>query len=183
MHGPYCLSQGQTLLVKEYFRAPTEIWDLGHEFPYNHLVIAQQYEGVDLWVNYSNRLLNRNPLSRYNIAYHIMKDGEEIGLAELQDILKIVGSITKRQTKYVEALPDMDKVRKWAQLAYYAHKDFYLHFGKEWYNQKAVEGMINKFGDRFLTDQRLAKPANRSLEYRKKLWDPRNDYYPGSEAG
>jgi phosphohistidine swiveling domain-containing protein len=179
MHGPYPVTKGRTLLVKEYFRAPTEIWDLGHELPYDHLVIAQQYEGVDLWVNYSNRLLNKNPVSKYTIAYRIVKDGNEISLDELQVILKIVGSITKRQTNYVESMPDMEKVRKWAQLA---HKDLYLHFGKEWYNKEAVEWMIDKFGDQFLTDIKLAKPSNRPLEYRKKLWDPRNDYYPGSES-
>jgi hypothetical protein len=121
-------------------------------------------------------------VSKYTIAYRIVKDGNEISLDELQVILKIVGSITKRQTDYVESMPDMEKVRKWAQLAYYAHKDLYLHFGKELYNKEAVEWMIDKFGDQFLTDIKLAKPSNRPLEYRKKLWDPRNDYYPGSES-
>ncbi len=181
MHGAYPLGHDRTLLVREYFRAPTEIWDLGRQLPYDHLIIAQQYEDVALYVNYSNRLLNKKPVSKHNVSYLILKDGKEIDLRELRQILVMVSDITKRQTAYVEGLPDMDKVRKWAQMAYYAHKDFYLHFGKQWYDREAVESMINKFGDRFLVDQKLAKPQNRPIEYRKMLWDPRNDYYPGKE--
>lgn len=179
MHGPYQIANGTSLLVKEYFPAPVEIWGAGKKLPYQHLLVAQQYEGVDLFVNYSNRLLNKRPVAQYNSAYTIVCDGNEIDIRELRAILQDATAITQEQTEFVKSLPDMDKVRKWSQLAFYAHKEFYEHFSDQWYPKEMVEGSIAFLGDRFLKDEKLAQPGNRPIDYRKKMWDPRNDFIPG----
>ena len=70
----------------------------------------------------------------------------------------------------------MDKVRKFAKLAYIAHEDFYKTFSDVWYPDQVIEKSIEILGNRFLLNNKAT--VNRDIDFRKRIWDPRNYEMP-----
>ena len=44
------------------------------------------------------------------------------------------------------------------------------------YPEDVVEKSIKLFGDKFIKE--LGSPKNRTISYRRKMWDPRNKFMP-----
>lgn len=181
-YGPYLLNKAifnkdKKLLIKDHFNlAPIEIWPLANKLPFKSLILAQTYDKDDIFLNFGNRIANKESLTDHNNYFSIKVDNRYIVKEkEILELTKILASLAKQQVQVVNGLSDMDKVRKGSLLAYYAMKDFYLHFDKDWYPKKRVEGTIKALGDQFLTQNKIQKDL--SIEEKRKFFDPRNDYF------
>lgn len=181
-YGPYVVNSGDLgddnrLLIRDYFNlVPTEVWPLAKNLPFKKLVIAQSYNKEDLFLNFGNRISNKESLINDNHYVTIKVDNRYI--TENEEILEIaqtLSSVAKQQINVVNHLTDMDKVRKGSMLAYYAMKDFYSYFNKKWYPSEKVESTIKALGDKFLIQNRLQKDMN--PEEKRKFFDPRNNIF------
>jgi phosphohistidine swiveling domain-containing protein len=181
VHGPYLINSDKlkdekTLLVKDHFDlAPTEVWPVAKELPFKSLILAQSYGRDGIYLNYGNRIKNKESLVDDNHFFNLQIDGKTVNNEE--EILKIsetLADLTKKQVEYVNSLPDIDKARQGSRLAYYCLKNFYSHFDPEWYPKERVEAVIKQFGDNFLIKGQ--KEQDRNAEEKRKFFDPRNDY-------
>jgi phosphohistidine swiveling domain-containing protein len=180
IHGPYLPKDFETsqLIIKDYFNpAPTELWPLANDVPFKSAMLAQVYKGTDIKISFGNRIVNQGDLAGNNSHFAFIVDGEQItDLKTMQDIAQKAADITKRQTDYVNSMEKMDVARMCAKLAFYIHKDFYLHFGKVWYPEDDIEATIKALGREFI--DREPPKEDRTPEFRRKMLDPRNYISP-----
>ncbi len=179
IHGPYNASEvfgkETILLIREYHNLkPIEIWpDL--QIPYKTLRILGIYKNTDIKINFANHPTTTIPLPDKLIAYKVYLDDKEITIKYIESLMELFDHITSKQTKKINALSDLDKVRKGAEIAFYLFKKLRESMGDNWKPPVTVEATIQKFGDRFIKQfQYKEKP---SLEHWKKIFDPRNNYY------
>jgi phosphohistidine swiveling domain-containing protein len=176
IHGPYQPKDfdGSQLIIKDYFNpAPTELWPLAQKVPFKSAMLAQIYKNTDIKISFGNRILNQDDLAGNNSHFVFIMDGVQItDLKEMQDIANKVSDITKRQTHYVNTMEKMDIARMCAKLSFYIHKDFFLHFGKDWYPEQEIENTIKLLGRKFID---MPPPKeDRTPEFRRQMLDPRN---------
>ncbi len=179
LHGPYH-AQGHfgrdtCLVVREYHNlSPKELWP-GTHFYCRTLRIEGMYRHLDLKINFANHPISTTSIGDKLVAYRVFVDGKKASDADLKGLIDHAIVLTSQQTKHINALPDLDKVRKGAEIAFYLFKDFRVACGREWRAPAAIEHTITHFGDRFI--KQFAYVEKPSLEHWKRLFDPRDDYY------
>lgn len=180
IHGPYQPKgfENSQLIIKDYFNpAPTELWPLAKEVPFKSAMLGQIYKDTDIKISFGNRIVNQGELAGNNSHFVFIFDGQQVtDIKTMRDLAQRAVEITKRQTEYVNSMEKMDVARKCAQLAYYIHKDFYLHFGKDWYPEADIEATIKFLGREFI--DREPPKEDRTPEFRREMLDPRNYISP-----
>jgi hypothetical protein len=176
IHGPYHPGafEGSQMVVKDYFNpCPIELWPLAKEVPFKSAMLVQIYKDTDIKISFGNRIVNQGDLAGNNSHFVFIVDGKQVtGLKTIQEIAQKIADITKRQTDYVNAMEKMDVVRMCAKLSFYIHKGFYLYFGKDWYPEADIEANIKALGREFIDSE--PPKADRTLEFRREMLDPRN---------
>lgn len=181
-HGVYDVSKqfgnASSLLVKDYFNiSPYEIWPYAKDIPVKSIVLSQIYCTNEIYLNFGNRIVNNNNIGELATHYSLQFDGKNITSSEaIYQLIEVINSVAKKQTEIVNSLDDLEKVRFGTRLAYYARKEFYLHFNSDWYPEEMVEKTLQKLGRTFIDIYR--NEPNRSLDFKKKLYDPRNTILP-----
>lgn len=179
IHGPYDASQkfgkDTILLIREYHHLnPQEIWP--HlEMPYRQLRMYLVYQNLDLKINFANHPTSTTSVGDKLIAYQIHLDGQEIRLADIDGLINIFEKISLQQIKKINGLSDLDKVRKGVEIAYFLFKDLREKMGDQWKPPLEIERTIQKRGDKYI--QQFKYKEKPSLDFWKKIFDPRNDYY------
>lgn len=180
IHGPYQpkVFNDSQLIIKDYFNpAPTELWPLAAKVPFKSALLAQVYKDTDLKISFGNRLLNQGNLTRNNTHFVFIVDGEQVtDLKTMQQLAQTAASITKQQTAYVNAMAKLDVARWCAKMSFYIHKDFYLHFGKDWYPEAQIEATIKELGRQFIDQPPPTK--DRKPGFMREMLDPRNYIFP-----
>ena len=176
IHGPYQPKgfADSQLIIKDYFNpAPTELWPLAKEVPFKSAMLAQIYKDTDINISFGNRIVNQGSLAGSNSQFVLLVDGRQVAdLKTMNDLAEKAAQITKRQTEYVNSMGKMDVARMCAKLAFYIHKDFYLHFDKNWYPEADIEATIKQLGRKFID---MPPPKeDRTPEFRRQILNPRN---------
>ena len=179
LHGPYQSQKfpGSEIIIRDFYNLrPTEIWPVAEDMPYKSILIGQVYHDANIFVTFGNRIINRTDLNQYNTDLAVLVDGQPVtDVTEITKLAEQAAVLARRQTDYVNALAPLDQVRRGAMLAYYLHKDFYLHFSDQWYPEATVEAAIKLLGDKFV---KIKLTADRSLEMQRQMFDPRNYIVP-----
>lgn len=180
LHGPYEVEgyePNSKMVVKDYFNlASGDVWEHAKDFPYNEFRLAQIYSTDKMYINFGNRLVG-DGLTAHNTHFALFVDGKRVSdLDKIQEISLEMKKLADQQTKHVNSLEPMEKVRKGAKITYFTRKKFYTHFDKDWYPEKMVEGTIKAIGTKFIDENGEAKPM--SLEDKREMWDPRTDILP-----
>jgi hypothetical protein len=179
LHGPYDASEefgeGAILLIRDFHDLnPKEIWpDL--QMPYKKIKIYAIYKNLDLKINFVNHPITKDSIGDKLIAYKIYLDDEEINFNKIDELIDIIHKVSSQQTKKINALSDLDKVRKGAEIAFYLFRRLRKHMGDDGIPPKEIEETINKFGDKFIKQFQYQEKPN--MEHWKKIYDPREDYY------
>ena len=184
LHGPYDASRkfgtDTILLVREYHHLnPREIWP--HlEMPYRQLRMYLVYKNLDLKINFANHPTSTTSVGDKLIAYRIYLDDREIRLEDIdgyniEALIRLFEKISSLQIKKINGLSDLDKVRKGAEIAYFLFKDLREEMGDQWKPPPEIERTIQKQGEKYI--QQFKYKEKPSLEFWKKIFDPRNDYY------
>lgn len=177
IHGPYTNKQfdNSQIVVKDFFNpAAEEIWPLAKEVPFKSAMLAQVYKDIDVKISFGNRILNQGELAQGNTKFAFIVNGKQVkDLKTMEEIAEKAAALAQKQSDYVNSLPKMDIARKCAELSFYIHKDFYLHFGTEWYPKEAIEKTIDFLGNKFID----LPPPTGDVDpvKRRKILDPRNN--------
>lgn len=178
LHGPYDVSEkfgeGAILVIREYHDLnPKDLWpDL--EMPYKKMRILCVYKNLDLKINFVNHPITKESIADKLVAYKVFLDNFGVGVSEVEPLDSLFDELREKQTKRVNNLADLDKVRKGAEIAFYFFKELRASMGDDWRPTKDIEKTIQKFGTEFIEKFRHSKPG---LEHWKRIMDPRNDYY------
>ncbi|MBI2662808.1 hypothetical protein HYX11_05100 [Candidatus Woesearchaeota archaeon] len=179
LHGPYDASgefgEGAILLIRDYHDLnPKEIWpDL--QIPYQKVKICAVYKNLDLKINFVNHPITKDSIGDKLIAYKIYLDYKEIEINKIDELIEIFHKVSSQQTKKINALSDLDKVRKGAEIAFYFFRKLRKYTGDDWTPLKEIEKTIEKFGEKFIKQFQYQEKPN--MEHWKKIFDPRDDYY------
>jgi hypothetical protein len=179
LHGPYDVSKhfgsGASMLVRNYRDlCPLDLWpDIS--FPFKKMQILTVYKDLDLKINFANLPDSSGHMSKQILSYTVYADGEPVEHDEFEALIKQIEASIRAQTKRVNSLNDLDKVRKGAEIAYYLFRDFRESFGDDWRPPKEVEENIQIFGDKFVTRFKYSKKPD--IGHWRKLYDPRNNYF------
>lgn len=178
IHGPYDASkefgEGAILLIRDYHDLnPKELWpDLN--MPYQRIRICTVYKNLKLGVNFVNHPITQDSIGDKLIAYKLYLDDKEITLNEVGGLIGLLDNISKQQTKKINALSNLDKVRKGAEIAFYLFRKLREYTGDDWRPPKEIEKTIERFGEEFIKKFQYEKIP--SVEHWKRLFDPRDDY-------
>ncbi len=180
-HGPYPIPKGEfgqspKLLVRDFFDLkPDEIWPIAKKVPFRSITLAQIYDETEIYLNFGNTIVNQESITKFNNFFALLVDGRPVSkLEEIEKLSDIISALAKEQIEDVNSLSDLDKVRKCAMVAYYGLKNFYLHFGNEWFPKEKLESTIKILGMKPF-EQRV---DNRDEVAKKKVFDPRIEWTP-----
>jgi hypothetical protein len=179
IHGPYDVSEkfgeGAILLIRDFHNLnPAELWpDL--EMPYQQLKICSVYKNLNLKINFVNHPITKESIGDKLIAYKIYLDGKEIEFKKIDELIELFNKISLQQTKKINSLTDLDKVRKGAEIAFYLFRKIRNYMGDDWRPPKEIEKTISLFGDKFI--KQFQYETIPLIDHWKMIFDPRNEYY------
>jgi len=179
IHGPYDASEefgeGTIMIIRDFHDlSPKNLWsDL--QIPFKKIKICAVYKNLDLKINFINHPITKDSIGDKLIAYKIYVDDKKINLDQVDGIIKEIQKVSSQQTKKINSLSDLDKVRKGAEIAFYFFRKLRKYMGDDWRPPKEIEQTIEKFGDKFIKQFQYQEIP--SMEHWKRLFDPRDDYY------
>lgn len=179
LHGAYeardTFGDGAVLVVRDYHDLnPVELWpDL--EMSFNKMKIFVVYKNLDYKLNFMNHPVTVDTIADKLIAYKIFIDDKEIKIDGVDEVLEVLSKTASSQSKKINALPNLDKVRKGAEIAFYLFRNLRERMGDDWKPPKMVEETIQKFGEKFIEEFRYKKIPD--VKHWRRIFDPRDDYY------
>ncbi len=177
-HGPYDVSknfgEGAIMIIREYHNLnPIELWP-ELKIPYQKMRIYAIYKNSDIKINFVNHIITSESIGDKLIAYKVFLDDQEITAIKIEELIELFRNIASSQTKQINGLSDLDKVRKGAEISYYLFKKIREYMGDNWKPPIEIENTINKFGDQFI--QQFKYKEIPDLTHWKKIFDPQDDY-------
>jgi hypothetical protein len=178
-HGPYDTSkkfgEGTTLIIRDYHDInPTELWP-ELEMPYKKLRIYAVYKNLYPEMNFVNHMITKTSIGDKLVAYKIYLDDKEIGMKDVPELIKVLHKVSSHQKKKIDAMPNLEKVKKGAEICYYMFRKLRQYMGDDWRPPKSIDENIKRFGDKFIKQFQYEKEP--PLEHWIKFFDPRNDYF------
>lgn len=176
MHGPYDVSNkfgdDTILLIRDYHNINLkEIWP-EFNLSYKKLRILCVYKDLDLKLSFSNHPNSSTSVGDKLIAYKIYLDDNELPKEKIDDLTKELVFETQKQVNRVNAISDLDKVRKGAEIGFIQYKKLFEYFREE-PKPKYVEQLIAEDGDKFITKYKL--DVQMPVEYYVNVFDPSSD--------
>lgn len=149
LHGPYNVEKffgkNTIMIIREYHNLnPKELWpDL--EIPFTEIKIYAVYKNLDIKINFVNDPFTKDSIGDKLIAYKIYIDNKQIPLPKIEETIGILNNTALLQTKKINSLSDLDKVRKGAEIAFYQFKKLREYMGDSWKPPIIIEKTIQKF--------------------------------------
>jgi len=178
LHGPYDVSQkfGEEtiLLIRDYHNInPKDIWpDL--DIPYSKLKVLCVYKDLNLQLNFVNQPITKDSIADKLVAYKILLDDKDVGISEVEGLDSIFEEVRFNQTRKIESMSDLDKVRKGAEISFYFFKKLRESMGDPWMPPNQIENTIKQFGNKFIEKFKNSQP---DLDRWRRLFDPRIDEF------
>ncbi|MBU0467148.1 MAG: hypothetical protein KJ718_05925 [Nanoarchaeota archaeon] len=178
IHGAYdardIFGEGAVLVVRDYHDLnPTEIWpDL--EMPFSEMKIFVVYKDLYFKLDFMNHPITIDTVSDKLIAYKVFIDDKEIKIDSVDEVIGVLSRLASNQSKKINSLSDLDKVRKAAEISYYLFRNLGKYIGDDWEPPKMIEETIDKFGEKFIEEFRYKEIPD--MRHWRRLFDPRDDY-------
>ncbi len=179
-HGPYEVTEkfgeNTTLIVREYTNfQPKEIWP-ELEMPYKKIKLLTIYKNLNAKINFVNHIITKDSIGDKLIAYKIYLDDKELKIEKIDELIHALHKVASTQTKKINSLTDLDKVRAGAKISFYMFKKLREFKGDNWIPENYVEQTISRFGSSLIDQFKKKKGEEHSVEHWKILFDPRNSY-------
>ncbi|GEM_PF-2196460 len=177
LHGPYLakkrFGENTILVIREYHNInPTELWP-AFKNQYKKITMYCIYRHLDLKINFANHPISKDTVGDKLLTYKILVDGKHIHAFQVEDLIHYLEEKTNEQTKRVNLLSNLDKVRKAAEIAFYLFKPFRDKLNVPWKPPQEVEKTIQHFGEKFIDQFKIEEKL--PLEHWEKLFDPREE--------
>lgn len=181
-HGPYPVAgkkfkKGSVLVINDYFNLkPKKIWQISSKMPFERARIYHVYKDLDWQINFFGRENAKSDLLSHLDYVLIEIDGNLIDdLTSINQLSEKLFTIIGEQTKFVNGLSSLKQVRKAAEISYFGLRNFFEYFGENWQPPKAIDKIIEQFGDKFIKELTMTA-QQRSKDEIRKIFDPRNNY-------
>ena len=149
IHGPYPLSGGGVLLVRDFFRLqPVELWPqaVNQDLDFELLRIAVVYERFDGWFDvYNNLYLEPGfqllPQAR---AVGAWQDGKRLSKTELEGLCAQASATIRSVTGVVESWSLEQVARKYAEVLWWRKRELALAARGDWRPELSLTGRITE---------------------------------------
>jgi hypothetical protein len=163
------------LVLDEYYnQKPIEVWPLAEENFFEGIKIYNIYEKFEYEHNIFGRLKMEESLGeKIKRAIISIDNLPQTDLGLLAERTERIFDLTMKQSEYVNALTDMEKVEKAILMNYHAHREI---LGEEWRELfDKTRKNLEIFGDKFIKE--LAEEHYNNPDENLKRFDPRNNWY------
>lgn len=176
LHGPYSLDD-EILLIWDFFDLKPPIWKkFKNEYP--KIRICLRYGGdIKIKIDMAEHMTS-GPIFE-KLMFYDARSGERVieSFRDLEELRVYYQKLAREQVKRVKSLKPLEIVKKGAELFYYQFRQFFSHYGEDWYPPAKVYQRIGKLGLKYWNRYKLGKDApRRPASYFKKLYDPRNNF-------
>jgi hypothetical protein len=139
-HGPYRLSENETLFVKEYTRLkPVEVWGFASEFPCNEIIIYEVYKDMEIKIDILGHYWTSGHPSKRLTKVAISVNGRNmVDVAEVLDLYERCYEAFKKGTAHIKNYRREDWVRKWIELGYFWLKPLKDYLREDWRPPKEI---------------------------------------------
>lgn len=180
-HGPYDVTEkfGEncSLVVREYVDiCPSDLWPgLKKMMPFKKLTVYAVYKNSDYSLNFINQPMTKTSLPDKLVAYKILLDGHEKAISGMNEFVETITQVSASQVKKINAMPDLDKIKKGAEITYYTFRRLREFMGDDWKPPKMVYDDIDFLGDKFI--RKFGERRKMPLKHWRMLYDPRYDEF------
>lgn len=175
IHGPY-LKAGKTLIINDYFDLkPLEIWGSVSSIPFERARIYNVYENVEWSMNFFGR---ENPLVQANQPSSILIeiDGQIVeDYPTIESLANQLFEVIQKQTKFVNELTPLERVKKGADIAYFGLRRIFRYFNEDSRPPKEIDEIIDRFGEEFIEKFSNVSAQQKSPAEIRRMFDPRNN--------
>lgn len=172
-NGPYDVSKrfghGAKMVIFDYYNLnPQTIWKHLKNFKHRKLKVYLVYKDCNVKIDFLNRFIAPQDFIHKIIYFRI----ESSPKSTVRQIVKDFSDHVMKQTKYVESLKDIDKVRYGALIYHYQFKNFREKMLGFW-KPKYVDVVIQKFGEEFI--EKFKNPNILEPKEYVEFYDPRSN--------
>jgi len=90
-HGPYNLSDGKVLLVREYYNLkPEDVWNFTKEVPYRSLMTLEIYKDLQIKIDAFNHLETTEPLPSHLESFTVVVNNREFDGKDPESFMKVL---------------------------------------------------------------------------------------------
>lgn len=177
-HGPYRISDGDTVLIKSFTDLNSPIW--GQKVPYKNISIYYYFKSrVDAKIDFMNHIIYRSDI--WNDLDKIAVKVDSRSLTNEEEIGKIDDYfVTQRkiQLDIINQMKPENFIQKGADIYYYMFKPFFDYYRQDWRPTKEFHNCLKRWGNKFWDEYESNNPSEKKLpdSFFMKMYDPRNDF-------
>lgn len=141
-HGPYELTRGEMLFVKEYSRLkPVEVWGFAQNFPCNKITLYEIYKDMDVRIDILGHYWTSAHPIRKLVKVAVNVDERNIDVAGVTDLYEECYEVYKLGISAIGNYKREYWIRKWIELGYFWLKPLKDILGDDWRPSADVENI------------------------------------------
>ena len=177
-HGPYSLSNGESMLVKSFIDLDPPFWSLNNPFS-NVEIFFVFTNSIDISIDFMSHIdYSKNIWDRL-ISFAVQADNNQ--MKTMHEIQKLSGHFVKlrrNQLEKVGSLSPEELIKKSAEIYYYMFRKFFSFYGEGFSPPKGFEKRLKeeglKYWMKYKSQEIISEEPTR--EFTRRLYDPRADY-------
>ena len=175
-HGPYHLSDGNTLLVKKFFDLDSEVWQ--SKVNYSHIDLLFVFNGgIKVEIDFMSHLFYKDLLWEKLKKYAVLVDGKcVIKLREIEKINEHFSKKRREQVLLIEALSPQEIIHRGIEIYYFMFREFFQFYNEDWRPPEKIYQKIEESGLKYWRQFSPKKEGRPPIEFFRRLYDPRNDF-------
>jgi len=185
-HGPYKLSDGSLLVVREYYDLKNELWSFSNKLPANQITSFEVYEkGTEIKFDFFNRIRSSASLPPRLLKVRFKKggiEGEELDENGMKDLLACIIDVCNDAFKLISGLKREQLLEKYVETKYYILKPLAEKLGLGWRPSKEIYDFIRNIQPPTAIKESFKKletlPRKKQIEICRLVFDPRIDELP-----
>lgn len=184
IHGPYSVraksGEDYQLIITDYFDLkPTLLWPEVKSFAYDNARLYALYDSkVELGVDVFIHFINEGNLLKSTRGIYLEANNTPIRTQKLASSLteNVLGQV-KEQHEKVDAMSELEIIRKYIEDRWYAFRRWRWYFGEDWKPPQKALDRVEEWG---IIEIPLGEGP--TWEELKKAFDPRTEYVPGEPS-
>lgn len=177
-NGPYMLSDGKMLLVKEFFDLNSPVWK--NDISFDKVKVCFLFkEKVDVLIDFMGHIIYSGKIWDKLDKFAVVVDGEQLlNLDEIQKISNYFSQKREQQLEAVNKFSPEQLIRKGTEVYCYMFHNFFDYYREGYQPPKEFEKRLKQDGLKYWNKYKYQEGANQNMttKYFKRLYDPRNNY-------
>ncbi|MEW6716527.1 MAG: hypothetical protein AB1345_03335 [Chloroflexota bacterium] len=181
-HGPYQMSDGRIVLVREYYDLKPGFWEFTKDFPCESVRVFEIYQkGTDISLDFFGRLTSTQSTIHNLEGFSLSIDQEPIiDYSEIKKILNDIVQISSLGSEQLQRLSRLEIMNKFIQSYYYLLKPLKDELGKSWEPPESIMKDVENDRKKEFIEQTYEKfreisqlHPNETIKIVSAIFDPR----------